>query len=179
MTPDAQTHPRISFVLGGARSGKSLHAETLAHQHAMAHKNLIYVATAQIFDDEMRARVNLHQQRRGPEWTLVEAPMALTEKLQEFDQPDKLILVDCLSIWTTNLLMNEADMRAERETLIGYLAKSVSSLIFVASETGLGIVPDNALARRFRDESGILNQMVACVADEVFFVTAGIATKIK
>jgi adenosylcobinamide kinase/adenosylcobinamide-phosphate guanylyltransferase len=90
-----------------------------------------------------------------------------------------VILVDCLSIWTTNLLLAEHDLEAARQELKDHLAKNISSIIFVASETGLGIVPDNALSRRFRDESGLLNQQVASVADEVFFVTAGIAQQIK
>ena len=175
----APNHPKNSFVLGGARSGKSRHAEALAMRRMHPNGNLVYVATAQIFDDEMQTRIDLHKARRGPEWRLVEAPLDLVDVLHGLDKTENTILVDCLSIWTTNRLLAEYDMAKSRERLIGYLAEAVASHIFVASETGLGIVPDNALSRKFRDESGILNQMVAEISDEVFFVTAGIAQRIK
>ena len=166
-------------MLGGARSGKSLHAETLAKTQHTASGQLVYLATAQIFDEEMQARIDLHKQRRGPEWVLAEAPVDLVDTLRRFEHPDNVILIDCLSVWMTNLIIGEHDIAAHRDSLIAHLAISISSLIFVASETGLGIVPDNALSRQFRDESGRLNQMVARASDDVFFVTAGIAQKIK
>ena len=174
-----QNSRKTSFVLGGARSGKSLHAETLAKTQHTASGQLVYLATAQIFDEEMQARMDLHKQRRGPEWVLAEAPVDLVDTLRRFEHPDNVILIDCLSVWMTNLIMGEHDIAAHRDSLIAHLAISISSLIFVASETGLGIVPDNALSRQFRDESGRLNQMVARASDDVFFVTAGIAQKIK
>ena len=170
---------KISFVLGGTRSGKSLHAETLAKTQCPPSGQLVYLATAQIFDEEIQDRVDLHQQRRGPEWLLAEAPIDLVGTLWRFNHPDNVILVDCLSVWITNLIICKHDIDTQRDNLIAYLAKSTSSLIFVASETGLGIIPDNALSRQFRDESGRLNQMVAAASDDVFFVTAGIAQKIK
>jgi adenosylcobinamide kinase/adenosylcobinamide-phosphate guanylyltransferase len=123
--------------------------------------------------------MDLHKQRRGPEWVLAEAPVDLVDTLRRFEHPDNVILIDCLSVWMTNLIIGEHDIAAHRDSLIAHLAISISSLIFVASETGLGIVPDNALSRQFRDESGRLNQMVARASDVVFFVTAGIAQKIK
>jgi adenosylcobinamide kinase/adenosylcobinamide-phosphate guanylyltransferase len=110
---------------------------------------------------------------------LAEAPVDLVDTLRRFEHPDNVILIDCLSVWMTNLIIGEHDIAAHRDSLIAHLAISISSLIFVASETGLGIVPDNALSRQFRDESGRLNQMVARASDDVFFVTAGIAQKIK
>jgi adenosylcobinamide kinase/adenosylcobinamide-phosphate guanylyltransferase len=174
-----QNSRKTSFVLGGARSGKSLHAETLAKTQHTASGQLVYLATAQIFDEEMQARMDLHKQRRGPEWVLAEAPVYLVDTLRRFEHPDNVILIDCLSVWMTNLIIGEHDIAAHRDSLIAHLAISISSLIFVASETGLGIVPDNALSRQFRDESGRLNQMVARASDDVFFVTAGIAQKIK
>ena len=174
-----QNSRKKSFVLGGARSGKSLHAETLAKTQHTASGKLVYLATAQIFDEEMQARIDLHKQRRGPEWVLAEAPVDLVDTLRRFEHPDNVILIDCLSVWMTNLIIGEHDIAAHRDSLIAHLAISISSLIFVASETGLGIVPDNALSRQFRDESGRLNQMVAEASDDVFFVTAGIAQKIK
>jgi adenosylcobinamide kinase/adenosylcobinamide-phosphate guanylyltransferase len=174
-----QNSRKTSFVLGGARSGKSLHAETLAKTQHTASGQLVYLATAQIFDEEMQARMDLHKQRRGPEWVLAEAPVDLVDTLRRFEHPDNVILIDCLSVWMTNLIIGEHDIAAHRDSLIAHLAISISSLIFVASETGLGIVPDNALSRQFRDESGRLNQMVARASDDVFFITAGIAQKIK
>ena len=174
-----QNSRKTSFVLGGARSGKSLHAETLAKTQHTAPGQLVYLATAQIFDEEMQARIDLHKQRRGPEWVLAEAAVDLVDTLRRFEHPDNVILVDCLSVWMTNLIIGEHNIAAHRDSLIAHLAISISSLIFVASETGLGIVPDNALSRQFRDESGRLNQMVARASDDVFFVTAGIAQKIK
>lgn len=174
-----QNSRKTSFVLGGARSGKSLHAETLAKTQHTASGQLVYLATAQIFDEEMQARIDLHKRRRGLEWVLAEAPVDLVDTLRRFEHPDNVILIDCLSVWMTNLIIGEHDIAAHRDGLIAHLAISISSLIFVASETGLGIVPDNALSRQFRDESGRLNQMVARASDDVFFVTAGIAQKIK
>lgn len=171
--------PMIHFVLGGARSGKSAFAETLALSKRQPSGRLIYVATAQIFDDEMRDRISLHQDRRGPEWELCEAPIDLGAALAEHDAANNVLLVDCLSVWTTNLLIGEHDIPTIRDALCTQLESLQSTIIFVASETGLGIVPDNALSRRFRDESGLVNQSVAAIANEVFFVTAGIATKIK
>ena len=174
-----QDSRKTSFVLGGARSGKSLHAETVAKAQHTASGQLVYLATAPIFDEEMQARIDLHKQRRGPEWVLAEAPVDLVDTLRRFEHPDNVILIDCLSVWITNLIIGEHDIAAHRDSLITHLAISISSLIFVASETGLGIVPENALSRQFRDESGRLNQMVARASDDVFFVTAGIAQKIK
>ena len=174
-----QNSRKTGFVLGGARSGKSLHAETLAKTQHTASGQLVYLATAQIFDEEMQARIDQHKQRRGPEWVLAEATVDLVDTLRRFEHPDNVILIDCLSVWMTNLIIGEHDIAAHRDSLIAHLAISISSLIFVASETGLGIVPDNALSRQFRDESGRLNQMVARASDDVFFVTAGIAQKIK
>ncbi len=174
-----QKFRKISFVLGGARSGKSLYAETLAKKQHIASGKLVYLATAQIFDEEMQTRIDLHRQRRGSEWELAETPIDLVDTLRSYDHPQNVMLVDCLSVWVTNMIISGHDVATARDNLIAHMAKSISSLIFVASETGLGIVPDNALSRQFRDESGRLNQMVAAESDNVFFVTAGIAQKIK
>ena len=168
--------PRIRFVLGGARSGKSAYAESLALKSG---GDLVYIATAEIFDEEMEARIDLHRQRRGPEWKLVEAPVDLPQAIRASDGDNTVILVDCLSVWTTNLLIHEQDIGQSRDALLETLRDCRGSLVLVASETGLGIVPDNALSRRFRDANGLLNQAVAAVADEVFFMTAGIALRVK
>jgi len=170
----------IQFILGGARSGKSAHAEQLAEQHAReTGSQLVYMATAEIFDDEMRSRIDLHRDRRGPEWQLVEAPVNLADALRRADTGATTILVDCLSVWTTNLLIHNNELEAARGPLLDSLAGCSGRIVLVASETGLGIVPDNALSRRFRDANGLLNQAVASLADEVFFVTAGLALRIK
>jgi adenosylcobinamide kinase/adenosylcobinamide-phosphate guanylyltransferase len=168
--------PRIRFVLGGARSGKSAYAESLALKSG---GDLVYIATAEIFDEEMEARIDLHRQRRGPEWKLVEAPVDLPQAIRASDGENTVILVDCLSVWTTNLLIHEQDIAQSRDALLETLRDCRGSIVLVASETGLGIVPDNALSRRFRDANGLLNQAVAATADEVFFMTAGIALRIK
>ena len=170
----------IQFILGGARSGKSAHAEQLAERHAEeTGSRLVYVATAEIFDDEMRARIELHRDRRGPEWQLAEAPLDLPGAISTADSTASTILVDCLSVWTTNLLIHEHDLEAARDALLDSLSRCSGRILLVASETGLGIVPDNKLSRRFRDANGLLNQAVAALADEVFFVTAGLALRIK
>ena len=170
--------PRVQFVLGGARSGKSAHAEALA-QARKDGGDLVYIATAEIFDEEMQARIDLHKQRRGPEWALVEAPLDLPRAIHDSDHQNATILVDCLSVWTTNLLVHDRDMEEARRALIDTLRTCRGGIVLVASETGLGIVPDNALSRHFRDANGLLNQAVAAAADEVFFMAAGIALKIK
>ena len=170
----------IQFILGGARSGKSAHAEQLAGDHAKQNgSQLLYIATAEIFDDEMQSRILLHRDRRGPEWQLVEAPTDLPGALRTADAGNTTILIDCLSVWTTNLLIHEHDLDAARGALLDSLAECSGRIVLVASETGLGIVPDNALSRRFRDANGLLNQAIAALADEVFFVTAGLALRIK
>ena len=178
---------KIQFVLGGARSGKSQFAETLALQLFCAAKSfsdtnaakLVYLATAVAFDDEMQARIDLHKERRESKWQLSEAPIELPSMIRAHDAADSILLVDCTSIWITNLLINELDTELYRQDLMSCLNNIAGKIILVASETGLGIVPDNALSRQFRDESGRLNQMVARASDDVFFVTAGIAQKIK
>ena len=170
----------IQFVIGGARSGKSALAENLAKAISeTVEGRLVYVATAQIFDDEMQTRIDLHRQRRGPEWDLVEAPIDLDHAIAEAAEEDNVLLIDCLSVWITNILINDMDTDDAREKLVSSLAKASGHIVLVASETGLGIVPENKLSRQFRDASGTLNQAVAALADEVFFVMAGIATKVK
>ena len=173
----------IHFVLGGARSGKSRIAENLAFDRFKAMTSddaqLLYIATAQAFDDEMQARIDLHQQRRGDGWKLIEAPINLAETVKLYNSPHTVMLIDCLSVWVTNLLIGDHNIKAESEKLCHSLENSQATIYCVASETGLGIVPDNALSRQFRDESGLLNQHVAALADHVYFVTAGLISKLK
>jgi len=170
----------IQFILGGARSGKSAYAERLAEQHAdRTGGRLVYLATAEICDGEMEDRVAGHRARRGPRWDLVEAPLDLPLALTRADEANCTVLVDCLSVWTTNLLIHERDIDIARAALVESLTSCAGHVVLVASETGLGIVPDNALSRRFRDANGLTNQAVAAAADEVFFIAAGLALRLK
>lgn len=160
----------ITLVLGGARSGKSAYAESLFGAGG------VYIATAQVLDAEMKERVTLHQSRRGQNWQTVEAPIDLAQALCDHQGP---ALVDCLTLWTSNLLLGERDAGQEIDGVIEALGKRKGDCVLVANEVGLGIVPDNALARRFRDLAGIVNQKVAAAADRVVFVAAGLPLVLK
>ena len=166
--------PRLSFVLGGARSGKSRHAQSLVEHHAPP---WIYVATAQALDEEMRARIADHRTQRGPDWTTIEAPLDLARALGEANGAP--VLVDCLTLWLTNLMFSERDIPAAAAQLEAALDARAAPTVLVANEVGLGIVPDNALARHFRDEAGRLNQRIAARADRVLFMVAGMALQVK
>jgi adenosylcobinamide kinase/adenosylcobinamide-phosphate guanylyltransferase len=167
--------PKLTLVLGGARSGKSRHAEALI----MALPSpWIYVATAETLDDEMARRVAEHRAGRSDGWQTVEAPIKLPQALD--DAPDGApILVDCLTLWLSNLLLADAVIDRECDQLDAALSRRRGAVVMVANEVGLGIVPDNALARRFRDAAGRLNQQMAARADSVIFVAAGIPLKLK
>lgn len=167
---------KITLVLGGARSGKSSYAESLAVQNG---KPKLYIATAEAFDNEMRERISHHKQRRGSDWNTVEVPLALPDTLLAEHYQNSVILVDCLTLWLSNLLCLEHDMEANFTLLLESLKKSNADIILVSNEVGQGIVPDNALARAFRDHAGILHQRVATIADCVIWMVAGIPTYIK
>jgi adenosylcobinamide kinase / adenosylcobinamide-phosphate guanylyltransferase len=161
-------------VLGGARSGKSRYAESLV----MALPSpWLYVATAEARDSEMAERVAVHQGRRGPGWTTVETPRDIAGALAA--NANTPALVDCLTLWLSNVLLADADVDAEIEHLDGALARAAAPIVLVANEVGSGIVPDNALARRFRDLQGLLNQRIAARADRVFLVVAGLPLTLK
>jgi adenosylcobinamide kinase/adenosylcobinamide-phosphate guanylyltransferase len=171
--------PRLTLVLGGARSGKSRHAETLI---AGAARHATYVATAEARDDEMAERIRHHRERRAAGtlvWETVEAPRDLAVVLAEVARPDRPVLVDCLTLWLTNALLADADLAAETASLVRSLEGLAGPAVLVANEVGLGIVPDNALARRFRDAAGRLNQDIAAIADRVVFVAAGLPLILK
>lgn len=164
------------LVLGGARSGKSRYAESLAEEGAASR---VYIATAEARDEEMAARIEAHQRRRGADWQLREAPLNLPEALRDCDGPGGFVLVDCVTLWLTNLLLAEEDTDAAVAELLDVLSQTTGTVVLVSNEVGLGIVPDNALARRFRDVAGAANQRIAKAADRVVLVTAGLPMTIK
>jgi len=166
----------VTLVLGGARSGKSRHAEALV---ASQPGPCIYLATAQAGDNEMAARIADHRARRGPRWTTVEEPLDLAGALARNCGPDRAVLVDCLTLWLSNLLGAERDVAAECERLLAVLPGLAGPVVFVSNEVGQGVVPDNALARAFIDHAGRLHQDLAQAAQRVVFMTAGLPQEIK
>lgn len=165
----------IILITGGARSGKSTHAEARVRDFP---GTPIYIATAEALDAEMRERIEKHRVRRGSAWLERETPLELTAALVETDGHGPR-LVDCLTLWLSNLMHVERDWETEAALLVEALGRQKSPVVLVTNEVGLGIVPDNALARRFRDAAGILNQMVARVADHVEFIVAGLPMRVK
>ena len=165
-----------TLILGGARSGKSRYAESLVEAEPGAH---IYVATAEVRDDEMRERIRDHRARRGRDWTTVEAPLDLVGALTAHAAAAATVLVDCLTLWLANVIEAERDAEEEAGRLIAALPALAGRVVLVANEVGLGIVPDNALARAFRDRAGSLNQDVAASAHRVVLVTAGLPLTLK
>lgn len=182
---------KLIFVLGGAKSGKSLFAENLAKSSS----KVAYIATAEVRDEEMADRIKAHRDRRCPEWETIEAPFELKDALLNLNNEVESVIIDCVTIYITNLLLKDgynsagdpvnenADISGsiikDIEVLCGIGKKISSKVIFVSNEVGFGIVPENKLARDFRDIAGKVNQVIAQQADEVFFVVAGIARKIK
>jgi adenosylcobinamide kinase / adenosylcobinamide-phosphate guanylyltransferase len=168
--------PRTVLVLGGARSGKSRHAQALAEAMAGAR---VFVATAQAFDDEMRDRIARHQADRDDSWSTVEAPTDLTQAIRTHGASGGVVLVDCLTLWLSNLLLADRDLESAGDELVDALSTNAASVVLVSNEVGFGIVPDNALARRFRDAAGRLNQRVAAACDAVDLVVAGLPLRLK
>lgn len=166
----------ITLVLGGARSGKSRYAEGLV---TASPGPRVYIATAQIWDAEMADRVARHKEDRGPGWTTVEEPLDLPGALRRHAGSGTSVLVDCLTLWLSNLMMADADVPARSADLLATLAGVEGRVVLVSNEVGLGIVPDNALARRFRDHAGRLHQDIAVVAQRVAFVAAGLPLLLK
>lgn len=166
---------KSTLVLGGARSGKSVYAEKLVENSG---KPLIYIATGEALDDEMHQRIAGHQARRGEGWKTVEAPLHVCPALS-LAAPGSVVLVDCVTLWVSNLMAADCDVEAEVRKLCQLLDSLTSDVVIVSNEVGLGIVPENALARRFRDEAGRANQMIAEACDRVVFVAAGQALMMK
>ena len=164
----------VTLLLGGARSGKSRHAEALTMGFAAP---WTYVATSEIYDDEMRERVSEHKARRGDGWQTVEAPLDLAGAIEAAS--GNAVLVDCLTLWLSNLMHVDRDIEEATAALEAALARASAPVFLVSNEVGLGIVPDNALARRFRDEAGRLHQRLAARADRVLFMVAGLPMVVK
>ncbi|NTJ07411.1 bifunctional adenosylcobinamide kinase/adenosylcobinamide-phosphate guanylyltransferase [Rhizobium lusitanum] len=172
--PSSQS--RAVFVLGGARSGKSRFAESLISDTGLDRH---YVATGRAWDDEMRERIAQHRNERGDLWTTHEEPLDLTARLAAIDGDGRAVLVDCLTLWVTNLMMAERNIAAEFAVLTEFLPKAKARLVLVSNEVGLGIVPENRMAREFRDHAGRLHQMIAATSAEVYFIAAGLPLKMK
>jgi len=164
------------LVLGGARSGKSAYAERVV---LASSPNALYLATGTAGDVEMAERIRQHRARRGDAWSTIEEPLDLCDALAETARPERPILVDCLTLWLSNLMHAGAEIAAETDRLAALVPSLAGPVVFVANEVGLGIVPDNALARDFRDHAGRLNQAVAAAVDAVVFLAAGLPLQLK
>jgi len=173
-TSAAPGSARLTLVLGGARSGKSRYAESLV---TALPAPWIYVATAEARDAEMAERIAAHQARRGAGWRTLETPRNVVGALTAHGTTP--LLVDCLTLWLANAVLASADVDAEIERLEAALTQAAAPIVLVANEVGFGIVPDNALGRRFRDLQGVLNQRIAARADRVVLVVAGLPLTIK
>ena len=162
----------VTFVLGGARSGKSTRALELSEIRPRT-----FVATAEPLDAEMAERIALHQAERGPDWGVIEAPLEIASAIDAHAQGT--LLVDCLTLWLSNLMHHERDVEVETAKLAAALSHVKADVVLVSNEVGMAIAPENALARRFRDAQGRLNQRVAAVADRVELVAAGLPLRLK
>ena len=167
-----------TLILGGVRSGKSRLAERLAHDSALP---VTYVATAHAGDEEMRQRIAAHQRRRPPDWRLIEEPIALAGVIARASAPDRCLLVECLTLWLTNLLMknDETGLSDETAALLNAVATAPGELILVGNETNLGVSPLDALTRRFCDLAGTLHQDLAARCDRVILTVAGLPLTVK
>jgi adenosylcobinamide kinase/adenosylcobinamide-phosphate guanylyltransferase len=166
----------VALVLGGARSGKSAYAEKLVAESGLTP---VYIATAEARDAEMAERIAEHRAQRDPAWRTVEAPQALEAALGESAGEGRAVLVDCLTLWLSNLMFSGADIEARTHSLCEAARRLPGLTVFVSNEVGLGLVPDTPLGRRFRDAQGRLNQAVAAIADRVVFMAAGLPLVLK
>lgn len=163
------------MVTGGVRSGKSTTAERMTLSLGAP---AVYIATAEPFDAEMTDRIERHQSRRGPEWTTLSEPLNLSDALKASDGKGPR-LVDCLTLWLSNMMLSGLDWDAESQSLVSCLSEQASPVVFVTNEVGYGIVPENKLARDFRDAAGLVNQKVATACDELWLCVAGHPIKVK
>ena len=180
MTPVILSMPattsQVTLVIGGARSGKSRQGEAIV---TALPPPWTYIATAEALDQEMRARVAAHRAGRLPGWRTLEAPLALAEALEREAAAGYPVLIDCLTLWLSNLMLAARNIEAETDRLLAALTTAKVSVVLVSNEVGMGIIPDNALARAFRDHQGRLNQRVAGVATRVVFMAAGLPLILK
>lgn len=167
--------PKISLVLGGAASGKSVYAENLVLSMGLTP---IYIATAQSFDDEMAAKIADHKKARDARWQTIEVPIDVARALATCT-PDQAVLIDCATLWLSNILLADHDLEARCADLMAALQDCEAPVVIVSNEVGQGVVPDNALARRFRNAQGRLNQQIAGLADHVVAVMAGLPLTLK
>lgn len=167
--------PKLSLILGGAASGKSAYAENLIKSHSASK---YYIATANVWDAEIEMKVAAHRSARGPDWTTLEAPMDVVHALKSLSAADT-VLIDCATMWLSNHLLENSALEAEQLKMLAALNDCPASIVIVSNEVGHGIVPDNALARKFREAQGRLNIELAQTADLVVFITAGLAQVLK
>jgi len=171
---------RLIYITGGARSGKSRYAQQLAEQHP---GELLYIAPAEVLDDEMAERVARHRQLRGARWSLLEEPLRLAERLPAAARGKSAVLLDCATLWLSNLFFHYGEelppMLQEVDRLTAVAAELAVPLYLVSNELGSGVVPENALARRFRDLAGAVNQQLAAAADEAWLVVSGLPVRLK
>ena len=168
--------PKVMLITGGARAGKSRYAERLMRARSARHA---VIATAVAGDADMAERIARHKAERDPTWEVIEQPISVRSALRGAARPDRIVLVDCLTLWVSNLMAEKRDIDAEVQGLAGTLRIAAGPVIFVSNEVGLGIVPDNELARTFRDNLGRTNQTIAAAADCVLLMVAGIPLPIK
>ena len=173
------------LILGGARSGKSRlaesHALSIFHSAQDLSPKMIYVATAKAYDEEMAERINHHQQSRSDQWQLIEESVELAKVLKKYDQKGTIILIECLTLWITNLLCHSEKniLNLEKQKFIQQLKLSQADIIMVSNETGMGVVPMGELSRRYVDETGFLHQELAQLSDRVTLVVAGLEQTLK
>ena len=170
------TRSKLTLVLGGARSGKSTLAEKLVRESGLAP---VYVATAEALDDEMAARIAAHRARRDAGWRLIEVPLRLVDTLRAEAGPERVVLVDCLTLWLTNLMTAGLDPEHETAALVQAVENLAGPVVMVSNEVGQGVVPADAMSRAFVDHAGRLHQTLAAVADEVVLVVAGLPLRLK
>ncbi|SNS71328.1 adenosylcobinamide kinase /adenosylcobinamide-phosphate guanylyltransferase [Noviherbaspirillum humi] len=184
--------PARSLILGGVRSGKSAHAEALARQAGSAGREVVVIATAHAGDEEMARRIAMHRERRDARWITIEEPLRLGAALRQWCGPQRVVVVDCLNVWLSNLLFAEGGeypevgrvaapdcFAAERADLLAALQAPAGDVILVANEVGLGVVPMGAVSRFFVDEAGRLNQALAALCENVDLIVAGLPLRLK
>jgi adenosylcobinamide kinase/adenosylcobinamide-phosphate guanylyltransferase len=167
--------PHLTLILGGAASGKSRFAESLVCQTG---RQRVYIATAQALDAEMARKIDQHQTDRGPDWRTIEAPLDPAAALETV-QTEEIVLLDCATLWLSNVMLGELAWQSEADRLIAALERSTAPVVVVSNETGMGIVPEHKLGRAFRNAQGALNQRLAASADRVALIVAGLPLTLK